>query len=55
LTKRLLKGITKCLEDYQGEFKHSRLIIKELQNSWDEKEKKLEVKENNLNEDFTKK
>ena len=29
-TKLLLKGLNKCLEDYQGEFKHMKLIIKEV-------------------------
>jgi hypothetical protein len=26
----LYKGIAKCLQDYQGEIKHSKLIMKEV-------------------------
>ena len=30
VVQRLLKAITKCLDDYQGEIKHTKLIIKEV-------------------------
>ena len=52
---QIYKAFTRCIEDYQSEVKHSKIIIKELQNCWENKEKDLHHKEQNLNEDFTKK
>lgn len=54
-TSQIYKAFLKCLEDYQSEIKHTKIIIKELQNSWETKEKDLYQKERNLNEEFTKK
>ena len=30
INQRLLKAFVKCLEDYQGEIKHTKMIIKEV-------------------------
>jgi len=53
--KLIYKAILNCLEDYQGEIKHSRMIMKELQNSWETKETNLKERESILNSEFNRK
>ncbi|CAF0906170.1 unnamed protein product [Brachionus calyciflorus] len=50
-----IKALNRCLEDYQCESKHSKNAIKELQSSWENKEKQNKQKENELNENYNKK